>query len=412
MVGMTDSLSLKRAIPLPLLVFYGLGTMVGGGFYALLGKVAGEAGLLAPIALALSGLLAFLSATSFAELSSRFPVSAGEVQYVKEGFNSKVFATVIGWLVIITGVVSAATLAVATIGFLQDFVQVPNVLGILLLVLGMGLVAGWGIGQSVGLVVTITIIEIVALIYIVVLAGSSFGQLPEHWQELLWPSNIQAWIGVFSGAFLAFYAFIGFEDMVNMAEEVKKPRRSLPIAILVSIVLTTIIYIVVAIVAVLSVSPNVLAASHTPMAKIVSVYSESSTKGLWLISMLTGLNGALVQIIMAARVAYGMAKKQQAPAWFAKINPVTRTPLHGTAVMTGVILLLALFLPLTTLAKATSSIILIIFASVNLAAWKVKRKKAKIEDVSFIVPNWLPLLGFLSCVLMLLFQGWLTITTW
>ena len=175
---MTNELSLKRAIPLPLLILYGLGTMVGGGFYALLGKVAGEAGLLAPIALIFSGLLAFLSATSFAELSSRFPVSAGEVQYVKEGFNSRTFATIIGWLVIITGIVSAATLAVATIGFLQDFVQVSTALGILLLVLAMGLVASWGIGQSVALVVTITIIEVAALIYIVVLAGNSFGQLP------------------------------------------------------------------------------------------------------------------------------------------------------------------------------------------------------------------------------------------
>ncbi len=409
---MTDNLSLKRSIPLPLLILYGLGTMVGGGFYALLGKVAGEAGLLAPIALMFSGLLAFLSATSFAELSSRFPVSAGEVQYVREGFNSKIFATIIGWLVILTGVVSAATLAVATIGFLQDFVQVPTALGILLLVLGMALVAGWGIGQSVALVVTITFIEVAALIYIVALTGNSFGQLPERWQELFWPANVQAWIGVFSGAFLAFYAFIGFEDMVNMAEEVKKPRRALPIAILISVVLTTLIYMVVSIVAVLSVSPSVLAASRTPMAEIVSGHGWYSVTGLWFVSMLTGLNGALVQIIMAARVAYGMAKKEQAPAWFARINPVTRTPLYATAVITGIILLLALFLPLTTLAKATSSIILVIFASVNLAAWKVKRKKAEMEDNVFVIPNWLPLLGFFSCVLVLLFQGWLTVAAW
>ena len=93
---------------------------------------------------------------------------------------------------------------------MQDFVQVPTALGILLLVLGMGLVAGWGIGQSVTLVVTITIIEVAALIYIVVLAGDSFGQLPERWQELLWPANIQAWIGVFSGTFLAFLCFYRF----------------------------------------------------------------------------------------------------------------------------------------------------------------------------------------------------------
>jgi len=157
---LTEPTTLQRSISLPMLIFYGVGTMVGGGFYALLGEVAGEAGMAAPFALMLSGLLALISATSFAELSSRYPVSAGEVRYVRMGFGRADLAAVIGVLVILTGIVSAATLAVATIGFLRDLADINETLGIALLVVGMGAVAAWGVGKSVTLVAIITVIEV------------------------------------------------------------------------------------------------------------------------------------------------------------------------------------------------------------------------------------------------------------
>ncbi|MEA1889365.1 MAG: APC family permease [Pseudomonadota bacterium] len=403
---MTEAAKLKRSISLPFLILYGLGTMVGGGFYALLGKISGEAALFTPIAFLCAGLLAFISATSFAELSSRLPFSAGEARYVQEGFDSKTLSTAIGWLVIFTGIASAATLSVATIGFLQDFVPVPEKPGISILVLAMGLVAAWGIGKSVGLVTVIAIIEVGALIYVIFIAGDSLGQLPYRWQEVMLPGSSIAWLGIFSGAFLGFYAFIGFEDMVNMAEEVKYVRRNLPVAILICIVLTTLIYVVISLVAVLSVSPEVLAGSNTPVAEIVRGQGWYSTTGLGIVSLLTGINGALVQIIMASRVAYGMARRDQAPAWLGEIHPRTQTPLHATGIMTGVVLLLALLFPLTSLALATSSIILIIFAIVNLALWRIKARKPDESKPEIHFPRWLSLAGFLTCVLVLIFQGW------
>jgi len=138
---------LQRSVTLPFLVFYGVGTIVGGGFYALLGKVAGEAGMYAPVALLVTGLLALLISLSFAEVSSRFPVSAGEARYVQEGFGRTWLASAVGWMVILTGVVSAAALAVATTGFLLDMVEFPRALGIVVLVLLMGGVAAWGSGS-------------------------------------------------------------------------------------------------------------------------------------------------------------------------------------------------------------------------------------------------------------------------
>lgn len=399
-----DSQALNRVINLPLLIMYGLGTMVGGGFYALLGKVAGECGMLAPLALGLSGLFALLPGLGFAELASRYPVSAGEARYVAEGFKHWLLPRLTGGLVILTGVVSAAALSVATIGFLQDFVAIPAKLGILLLVVGMGAVAAWGVGESVGLVTTITLIEVGALVYVVFVADWEPQRLLDAWRHALPNLDGALWISIFSASFLAFYAFIGFEDMVNMAEEVKQPRRTTPIAIIVSIFAATLLYVIVSAVAVTSVSPSQLAASRTPLAEVVKGHGWFSETGLGIASLLSGFNGALVQIVMASRVAYGMAQRGEAPRWLGKVNPRTRTPLHSTCCVVGVILALALFFPLTTLAKATSAIMLIIFAAVNLSLWRIKRRDPDLDGVGPRLPNWAPLAGAASCLLVLAFQ--------
>jgi APA family basic amino acid/polyamine antiporter len=397
---------LNRSISLPMLILYGLGTMIGGGFYALLGEISEEAALFTPLAFLLSGVLAFISATSFAELSSRFPFSAGEARYAQEGFSSKNFSTLVGWLVILTGIVSASALAVATVGFLQDFISVPQTLSILILVLIMGAIAGWGIGKSVAFVALISIIEIGALVYIIFVAGDNLSALPSRWQELYVPTNSTVWLGVFSGAFLGFYAFIGFEDMVNMAEEVKDVRKNLPIAILVSIVLTTLIYIVVSTIAVLTVSPQMLSSSNTPVAEILRGHGTISVTMLGVVSLLTGVNGALVQIIMASRVVYGLSKKDQAPTFLGKINAKTQTPLRATAIITLIVLFLAIFFPLQTLAESTSFIILIIFAIVNLSLWRIKGRENRDSKQRISFPRWVSLFGFITSILVLVFQLW------
>ena len=396
---------LNRSISLPMLILYGLGTMIGGGFYALLGEIAEEAGLFMPLAFLLSGGLAFISATSFAELSSRFPFSAGEARYTLEGFSSKNFSTLVGWLVIVTGIVSAATITVATAGFIQDFIAVSQTLTILFLVLGMGIIAGWGIGKSVAFVAVISVIQIGALVYIVFVAGDSLQALPSRWTELFIPTSSTVWLGVFSGAFLGFYAFIGFEDMVNMAEEVKDVRKNLPIAILVSIVLTTLIYIVVSTIAVLTVSPQMLSSSNTPVAEILRGHGDFSMKILGIVSILI-INGALAQIIMASRVIYGLSEKDQAPTFLGKINAKTQTPLRATALITGIVLVLATFFPLQTLAESTSFIILIIFAIVNLSLWCIKGRENYDSKQKISFPRWVSLFGFITSIVVIGFQLW------
>lgn len=405
---MSSSNQLKRSISLPGLVFFGVGTMVGGGFYALMGKVAGEAGMQAPFAIALAGVFATVSGLSFAELVSRYPVSAGEARYVSEGFQKPSLSAVVGGLVILTGIVSAAALSDATVGFLRDFINVPTILATCFVVLLIGAIAGWGVGQSVGAVAVITIIEVGALILAVFLADWEVARARFEWSALL-PSAPASWLGVFSAMFLAFYAFVGFEDMVNMAEEVKNPRTTVPIAILVSIGVTTAIYTIVSLVAICSVPTEQLANSNTPLAEMVQGSGWFSQTGIGIVSLLTGVNGALVQVVMASRVGYGLAQRGQAPHWLAKIHPKTQTPLRATGLATSLILLFAIFLPLTTLAKFTSAIIMLVFALVNLALWRIKRRDPDPHGVGPRLPRFVPLAGFILCALTLLFQMWLVI---
>ena len=388
--------------------------MIGGGFYALLGKVAGHAGAAAPIAFVCAGVIALLSAFAFAELSARFPFSAGEAHYVGQAFGPR-RAETIGLLVVLTGVVSAATLAVAIVGFLQDLVPLPSeALAIFVVVLLMAGIAAWGVGESVVVVAVITIVEVAALLAVLWIGRDSFTELPSRLGELR-PSSALGWSGVATAGFLAFYAFVGFEDMVNMAEEVKRPERNLPIAILASVIATTLIYVLVSTVAVLRVAPETLAESKTPIATIIGDDGGwFGRSGIGIVSVLTGVNGALVQIVMAARVGYGLAQRGQLPAWLGRVHPKRQTPLAATAVVTLIVLLLALLLPIESLARATSAIILVVFASVNLALWRIRGRLAREPEQAASAdgysgpcfPRWLSLLGFGGSCAMLLFELW------
>ena len=385
-----------------MLLLYGLGTMVGGGFYALLGKVAGEADLATPLAFLVAGILALINAFTYAELSSRFPVSAGEAQYAEAAFHKKWLSIVVGLVVILTGVVSAATLAVATIGFLGDVVNAPYSLSIFLLILFLTGLCIWGVGESVFAVLIITVIEIVALFFVVFICRESFHSISEITSYVSTvPSNLFLLSGIFSGAFLGFYAFIGFEDMANMAEEVKDAKASLPKAMVGSVVITTIIYVMVSTVAVLTVEPVELATANTPLAMVVQQAGNStSTSFLVIASILTGLNGALVQIIMASRVLYGLGKLSPPIRFFSRVNKSTRTPVEATLFSGCAVLILALFFPLKSLAEATSAIILLLFAFLNLSLWKIKLTKAPSIGAKNY-PFWLPIIGLFVCLAML-----------
>lgn len=399
----SQSPDLKRALGLPLLVFYGVGTIIGGGFYALTGEVAGEAGMLAPFAFGLSAMLALVTAFSFAELSARFPVSAGEAHYVRQAFGRRWLSSLVGWLVILTGIVSAAALANAFSGFLTELVEVPRWLTILVLVAALAVVAAWGIGESVIAATIITVIEFSGLIFVFAYASPALSTIGTRWSELLPGWDVNQWTGILLGAYLAFYSFIGFEDMVNVAEEVKNPRRNLPRAILISVLISGTVYVLVSLAVVLTVPPQQLAGSEAPFSLVLKSWPLAASM-LAVIGMLAGVNGALIQIIMASRVAYGLSNAGQGPRWLARIHRRRQTPINATIIVTCAVLVLALWFPIVPLARATSTILLAVFAAVNAALLVIKYRKEPAPAECPSYPIVLPWLGTVACVLFLIFN--------
>lgn len=401
---MTSPTELKRSIGLTMILFYGLGTIIGAGIYVLIGEVAAVAGMAAPVAFVIAALLAALTAFSYAELVARFPLSAGEAVYVAEGFSRTWLTRTTGLAVVLIGCVSAATIANGFAGYFREFIELPPPLIVSLLVLGLGAIAVWGVKESVSLAACVTLLEVGGLLWIVWLARGDIATLPLRWDEINPLTGRHQWGGILFGALLAFYAFIGFEDMVNMSEEVRRPRRTLPLAIAVVMLATAVIYGAVAIAAVLAVPPAELAQSEAPLAEVYRRTTGGDAVVITLISLLAVVNGALIQIIMASRVMFGMAKQGWIWPVLRTINSKTRTPLLATSLVSGLVLLLALFFPLVTLAEITSLLTLSVFALVNGALIRIKRRGVGTTEDIFRVPTVLPWLGFVVTVGFIVYQ--------
>jgi len=199
---MTGTGPLKRSLSLPLLTIYGLGTILGAGIYVLVGKVATQAGPYVPVAFLIAALLALCTALSYAELATRFPKSGGAAVYVQAGFQRPCLSVFVGFPLILTGMVSTATLVNGFVGYLRVFADTPVWLVITLLVLGMGALAAWGIAESVAVAALITVIELGGLIFILVVTGKHLAELPVRFAEVVPPADRHIWNGIFLGAFV------------------------------------------------------------------------------------------------------------------------------------------------------------------------------------------------------------------
>lgn len=398
---------LRRTLSLPVITFYGLGTIIGAGIYVLVGAVAGMAGMHAPIAFALAGIVAAFTAFSYAELSSRYPCSAGEAVYVQEAYGVRALSVGVGLTLAVAGMVSSAAIANGVVGYVHLFMPVPRWLAVSVLVVSLGIVAAWGIRESALLATVTTLAEVGGLVLIVAAAGSQVSDLPAQLPRLIPTREPAAWVGIVTGAFLAFYAFLGFEDMVNVAEEVRDASRTMPRAILLACAGATLLYVAVATVAVLTVPPAELAESNAPLALVYERATGSPPFFIGVIGLLAVVNGALVMIIMGARILYGMSAQGWLPRAFRYVHPRRQTPLVATLLMTGTVLVLALAFPLTTLASVTSFMLLAVFALVNLALVRIKLRGPSPAGVRTF-PVWVPVAGLLLTLGILAAQvfGW------
>ena len=378
------SAPLKRRIGLGLLTAYGVGVMVGAGIYVLVGAVAADAGIWAPLSFILAGLIAAPSALSYAEFSTRIPEAAGEAAYVGQGLGSQAMAVLVGLVIVTAGTVSAGAVLRGGVGYLTQVLPVGSEAAIIALGLTLVAVAVIGVLESLALAAVFTAVELIGLV-LVVWAGST-GTVSPDWSLDMPPY----WPGIGLGAVLAFFAFIGFEDIVNMAEEVSRPERTLPRAILISLGVTSVIYALVSWAAVRAVPLEDLAASKGPLALVWQSTRGGSGAFLSVIAVFAALNGVLAQIVMASRVLFGLGRRSPLLAVFRGVHPRFGTPVLATVLIGAAVILCALFVPVADLAGVTSIILLAVFVLVNLALIFEKRRA---PEAPFRVPMMVPVLG-------------------
>lgn len=397
-----EHVALRRALPLTLVVLYGLGVTIGAGIYVLLGATAGEAGLYAPVAFCLAAVVMAPTAASFAELSGRMPVSAGEAAYVRAGFNSHPMALIVGLMVVTSGVVSAAAVSIGAAGYIAVFADFPAPFIVTLVILAMGMAAAWGILESVSLAGVLTLIEIGGLLFIVAAGLYNDPSILRRTGEVV-PVTLDpvAWGGILAAGLLAFFAFIGFEDLVNIAEEAKNPVTTLPLAIFLTLSVSILIYVAVSTVAVLSVPLDGLAASKAPLGYVYNQVTGGSPLVISAIAIVATLNGVIVQMIMASRVLYGLSAQGELPGALSRVSPVTRTPLVATVLVVAIVLVLALAFPIEQLAEMTSRVTLAVFSLVNLALLMLKARGERAPDGAFTVRAWVPAAGLALSLLLL-----------
>lgn len=396
-------IGLKKQLSTVQILLYGVGTMLGAGIYVLVGKVAGYAGTLTPLSFIIAGVLAGLTAYSYSLLSPRFPKSGGEIVYVANAFNSKHLSVLVGWGVIFTGFISAAAIIKGFVGYLDVFIELPEALVIIISMILLCMLAIRGINESLNAIGLITLIEVGGLIFVILVAGIDLEEFSSKFSQMFVAAPGYDIFAVFQGAFLAFYAFVGFEDLANIAEEAKDPKKSMPIAIMGSLFIALFLYIVVAIVAVLSLPLDELSSTNAPLAEILSKKGQNYVYIISLISLIAVLNGVLAQVIMGARVLYGLAGQNSAPKMFYRVHEKFRTPVLATIVITIGIVVLAIFIPIVQLANTTSYVIISIFTLVNLSQVKLASKDYGTKcwkNRKFI----LPLIAALLCIVFLVYK--------
>jgi len=410
MAGNAEAESLKRVFGLTTLVIYGVGDILGAGIYAVVGKIAGLSGSAVWISFLMAMGVAALTALSYAELGSRFPKSGGVAYFVQKAFRTDWLSILVGWLMFCTCLVSMATLSKAFSGYLTTFAPIiPAWVVILALFFGLGLINFRGMRESSGLNIFCTVLEVLGLL-IVILASTFFltsggTSIGESATNIPVPSGeAMGWVLIFQGASLAFYAFIGFEDIVNVAEEVKEPERNVPRAILLALGIAGTVYILVSWLATQVLIPAELAASNAPLLDVVRRAQPNFPQLVFtVIALFAVLNTTLLNFVTASRLLFGMAREGLLPAWLGKLHAKRATPYRTILVILPIVIFLALSGTLQFLAGTTATLILLMFCLVNLSLLVIKRREPR--TTGFQTPSLIPVLALMSNIVLIAFAS-------
>jgi APA family basic amino acid/polyamine antiporter len=395
--------SLKRVIGRRMLLFFIIGDILGAGIYVLVGRVAGHVGGMLWLPFLLAFVLAVLTAAAYSELAGKYSQAAGAALYVSKAFKIPFVTFIVAFAVMMSGVTSAGVSAQAFGGrYLAEFVTLPVIVGALIFLGLVTLVNFVGISESVKVNVTLTVIEgsgllvIIAIGIYALLTGEG-----DPARALEFNPRAGAFLSVLQGTALAFYALLGFEDSVNLAEEAKDPARDFPYALFGGIVVAAVIYMAVAFTAAMLVDTQTLTNSSGPLLEVVKVAGLPFPPKLFaLIALFAVANTALMNMIMASRLVYGMACQRVVPSMFANVHPTRGTPWVAILFTTAIAAVLVATGDIGGLAETTVLLLLCVFALVNVSVLVLRRDR--VDHEHFRAPTWMPVLGALVCLILAL----------
>jgi amino acid transporter len=401
-VGPDDGGGLKRAITPGLLLFFIVGDILGGGIYARVGQVAGETGGAIWVAFTLALLMAAFTAASYAELVGKYPRAGGAGLYVHRAFGHPFLSFIVAFAVVASGIASASALARGFGGdYLSEFVDIPVILTALALVALIAVVNLRGIEESVKINVGFTLVEMGGLVLIVIVAAvaiTSGDAEPSRAFEFKEGGSMLG--AALAGAAIAFYALVGFEDSVNVAEETRDPARTFPKALFGALAIAGAIYLLVTIGASMVVPTGDLASSDAALLEVITQGPLGIPEKLFAaIGLLALSNGALINMIMASRLLYGMAQEGVVPRPFAQLLPNRRTPWFAIAFTTAISAVLVATGDLDSLADTTVALLVVVFAIVNISVLVLRRDP--VDHEHFVVPSVVPVIGVLVSIALL-----------
>lgn len=391
---------LKRAVGPLLLLFFIVGDMIGGGIYALVGDVGAITGGAIWTAFLFAMILAVFIACAYAELVTKYPRAGGAASYAHRAFKTPFLSFMVAFAVVLSGLTSASALSLAFgRDYLSEFVTLPVVLIGLALIIVVALINFRGISESMRVNAMLTIIEVCGLLLIVVIAVTAlFSGIGEPARAIEFQSGSSAPALILAGAALAFYALIGFEDSVNLAEEARDPVRTYPRVLFGGLLLAGTIYLLVTIAASMAVSTDRLVNSETtPLLEVAQTGPLAVPPKLFaLIGLLALSNGILLNMIMASRLIYGMASQGVMPSVLSRVHPGRQTPWVAIIFTTLLAIGLISLGDVTSLASATVVLLLLVFIAVNVAVLALKRDR--VDHEHFSTPAFVPVLGILVCI--------------
>ncbi len=399
---MSGPSALRRTLGFWVLLFYGLGIVIGAGIYVLVGTVVAKAGLTAPLAFVVAGALAVLTGLSYAELVTRIPEASGSIGFVHAGFRSRGAGWATGIAVIAATAISGSAIARGSAGYFAAFVAVPEWLPGFVLIAAFTALACFKVEIGARIAAAISAIEIGGLLVVMALGADSLAGAPAALSQLA-PHDGAGWRRLAEGAFVAFFAYIGFETLANMAEETRNVARTLPRAIMAAIAASALIYGTVTLVAVLALPHDKLGASSAPLCLIIERAGLHCGTGFAALALLALSNGVLVEIVLLSRLMYGMAERGLLPSALGAVDARTGVPVRATLIGGGAMLVLVATLPFAALAGVTSALTLAVFAAVNaaLVAIKLRERGERGAAPAIVVPLIVPILGTVACLVLL-----------